>query len=94
MHTPPTPSPSSPEGGGASVEDAQVAITAVLTWYSRQMMTARRAGDQQRQEKLAEQLQAVGRDQERLGDAGPGEIARITELYTGRLKHLEADENN
>jgi hypothetical protein len=71
-----------------------LAIGAVLTWYSGQMMTARRAGDQQRQEELAEQLQAVGQDRERLSNAGPGEIARITELYTERLRVLQADENN
>ncbi|MFJ2781573.1 hypothetical protein [Kitasatospora sp. NPDC087315] len=71
-----------------------MSIAAVLSWYSRQLMTARRAGDQQRQEELAEQMQAVGQDRERLGNAGPGEIARIAELYTERLKALGADENN
>ncbi|MFJ3221581.1 hypothetical protein ACIPLC_37415 [Kitasatospora sp. NPDC086801] len=58
------------------------------------MMTARRAGDQQRLEELAGRLQVCGEDRERLSDAGPGEIVRITELYTERLKVLEADENN
>jgi len=93
VHTPSSPSPSSPRGS-ASIEDARGAIGAVISWYGRQMVAARRLGDQQRQEELAEQMQACGEDRERLSDAGPGEIARITELYTERLKALEADENN
>jgi len=91
--TPPFASPSSPGDGGASIEDARAAIGAVISWYGRQMMTARRSGDQQRLAELAEQQQACGEDRERLSDAGPGEIARIAELYIERLKALGADEN-
>ncbi|MFD9598456.1 hypothetical protein ACFWA9_37635 [Kitasatospora sp. NPDC059973] len=74
-------------------EDARAAIGAVISWYGRQMMTARRAGDQQRLAELAERQRACGEDRERVGDAGPGEIDRITELYTERLKALGADDN-
>ena len=90
MHTPPSASPSSPGGGGASIEDARAAVGAVIAWYGRQMMTARRAGDQQRLADLAQQQQVCGQDRERLSDAGPGEIVRITELYIERLRNLEA----
>ncbi len=90
MHTPPSASPSSPGGDGASIEDARAAVGAVIAWYGRQMMTARRAGDQQRLADLAQQQQVCGQDRERLSEAGPGEIARITELYTERLRNLEA----
>lgn len=94
MPTPePTPSPS-PESGGASIEDARAVIRAVISWSAGQMMTARRAVDQQRLAELTEQQQACGRDLERLNDAEPGEVARITEVYTERLKVLQADENN
>ncbi|MFE6869577.1 hypothetical protein ACFVFS_23870 [Kitasatospora sp. NPDC057692] len=89
MHTPQSPPSSSPGDDGASVEDARAAIGVVIAWYGRQMMTARRAGDQQRLAELAEQLRVCGEDRERLGDAGPGEIDRIIELYTERLRGLE-----
>ncbi|MGW3045874.1 hypothetical protein ACWC9T_39050 [Kitasatospora sp. NPDC001159] len=93
MHTPPPASSSSPEGGDASYEDAKEAIGAVIAWCSRELMAARRSGDQQRQQDLAAQLQVCGEDRERLVDAGPAEIGRITELYTERLKSLEAAGN-
>ncbi|MFJ9461473.1 hypothetical protein ACIRST_41190 [Kitasatospora sp. NPDC101447] len=93
MHTPPSGSSSSPEGGGASVEDAQEVIGAVVAWCSRELLAARRSGDQQRQQDLAAQLQVCGEDRARLADAGPAEIGRITELYTERLKFLDAAGN-
>ncbi|GAA2984670.1 hypothetical protein GCM10010519_18900 [Streptomyces lactacystinicus] len=92
MHTPPPASPPSPspDGGGAFYEDAKEAIGAVMAWCSRELMAARRSGDQQRQEDLVAQLQVCGQDRQRLADAGPAEIGRITELYTERLKFLQA----
>ncbi|WP_158835884.1 hypothetical protein [Streptomyces sp. NRRL S-350] len=90
MHTPPSASSPSPEGGGASYEDAKEAVDAVIAWYSRQLLDARRAGDQQRLAELTEQMQACAEDRRGLIDAAPAEIERVVELYTERLKSLEA----
>ncbi|MFB7672310.1 hypothetical protein ACFC26_12925 [Kitasatospora purpeofusca] len=93
MHAPPPASSSSPEDSGASVEDAEEVIGAVAVWCSRELLAARRSGDQQRQDDLVAQLQVCGEDRQRLVDSGPAEIGRITELYTERLKFLRAAEH-
>ena len=93
MHTPPSVSSPSPDDDNACVEVAEEAIGAVVVRYGRRLMTARRHGDQQRLEEVTAQMQECGRDRERLSDAGADEIARITRLYTERLKALEAEED-
>ncbi|MFI9366506.1 hypothetical protein ACIG5E_36460 [Kitasatospora sp. NPDC053057] len=93
MPASPPASPSSPEDGSASVEDAEEVIGAVAVWCSRELLAARRSGDQQRQQDLTAQLQVCGEDRQRLASAGPAEIGRITELYTERLRFLQATEN-
>ncbi|GLW58121.1 hypothetical protein [Kitasatospora phosalacinea] len=90
MHTPPPGSSSSPEDGGSHVEDAQEAIGAVVAWYSRRLMEARRAGDQQRLEELTELLQACAEDRRRLVDAAPEELERVSAQYAERLRKMES----
>ena len=92
MHTPPSASPSSPGGDGASIEDARAAIGTVISWYSRELLDARRSGDQQRLEEIRAEMLACAEDRRRLGDASPGEIERLTGLYAERLGNLEAGE--
>ncbi|MBO3681698.1 hypothetical protein [Streptomyces sp. NEAU-YJ-81] len=64
----------------------------VIAWYSRQLLLARRSGDQQRLEEFKARRQECVEDQHRLRDAEPEETARIAAAYTARLKELEADE--
>ncbi|MFJ9523223.1 hypothetical protein ACIRPK_33900 [Kitasatospora sp. NPDC101801] len=93
MDNPPSvPSPSPGDGDG-SVDVAQETIGAVIVWYSRQLMAARRSGDEQRQRELAAQIRECGEDRERLADASATEVVRITELYTEHLKILRGGEN-
>ncbi|WP_030274329.1 hypothetical protein [Streptomyces sp. NRRL B-24484] len=88
MHTPPPASSPSPDGEGVSYEDAKEAVDAVIAWYGRQLLDARRSGDQQRQAELIEQMQACAEDRRRLIDAAPAEMARINDLYAERLRNL------
>ncbi|AUG76855.1 hypothetical protein CFP65_1990 [Kitasatospora sp. MMS16-BH015] len=92
MNTPETPSTPS-TGDGAAYEDAQEVLGAVLAWYSRAMMEARRSGDEQRLEELTERMRACAEDRRRLVEATPEEIERTTELYGERLRDLEAEKN-
>ncbi|MFJ7250157.1 hypothetical protein ACIQWA_36735 [Kitasatospora sp. NPDC098652] len=87
MHTPPPPS--SPDDGSTPYEAAKEAVGAVIAWYGRQLLDARRAGDQQRQEELTGQMQACTEDRRRLVDAAPEEIEHIKDLYAERLRNLE-----
>ncbi|MGW7386896.1 hypothetical protein [Streptomyces sp. NPDC054794] len=64
----------------------------VLSWYNRQLLLARRTGDQPRLEELMMQRQQCVEDQVRLRDAGPEEVTRIADVYTERLKELQASE--
>ncbi|MFF7764152.1 hypothetical protein [Streptomyces griseorubiginosus] len=65
---------------------------AVIAWYNRQLLLARRSGDQQRLEELTAQRQKPVEDQARLQDAGSEEIARIAGAYSELLAELEASE--
>ncbi|MFF5188747.1 hypothetical protein ACFY30_34115 [Streptomyces sp. NPDC000345] len=64
----------------------------VIAWYSRQLLLARRSGDEQRLEELKARRQECVEDQNRLRTAGPDEITRIAAVYAARLKELEASE--
>lgn len=102
MHDPASSSPSSPDpqppspgpGGDhtASSAAAHQAVGAVLAWYNRQRLLARRSGDHKRLEELTTQRQRCMDDQNRLYDAGPEEIARIAADYAARLEELESSE--
>lgn len=105
MHDAASSSPSSPDphpssdpaqgpGGDNAVSNEVVheIVGAVIAWYSRVLLLARRSGDQQRLEELKAQRQTCVADQHRLQDAGPEEIARIAAEYATRLKELEAAE--
>lgn len=105
MHDSASPSPSSPDpqspsgpgpgqGDGSTVgaEEAHQIVGAVIAWYSRQLLLARRSGDEPYLEELTTQRQKCVEDQARLQDAGPEEIARIADFYTERLEELEASE--
>ncbi|PBC72371.1 hypothetical protein BX261_7307 [Streptomyces sp. 2321.6] len=94
---PSSPNPSSgpaPVSGGDDVgyEAAYETVGAVIAWYSRQLLHARRSGDQQRLEELKAERQECVEDQHRLREAGPEEITRIAAVYTARLNELEASE--
>ncbi|WP_344406854.1 hypothetical protein [Streptomyces longisporus] len=65
---------------------------AVIAWYSRHLLLARRSGDQQRLEELTAQRQRCVEDQARLQDAGSEEITRIADSYAALLAELEASE--
>ncbi|MEU7222321.1 hypothetical protein [Streptomyces chrestomyceticus] len=75
-----------------SYEAAREIVGAVLAWYSRRMLLARRTGDQQRLEELTAERQQGVDDQHRLEEAGPEEITRIASAYAARLRKLEAAE--
>ncbi|WP_329587194.1 hypothetical protein OG500_37675 [Kitasatospora sp. NBC_01250] len=93
MHTPPSASSPSPDDDTASYEDAKEAVSAVITWYGRQLLDARRSGDQQRLEELTEQMKVCTEDRRRLVGAAPQEIERLKVLYTERLRNLGAGES-
>jgi hypothetical protein len=80
-------SASFPDDGGTPAEAALKVVTAVLAGYSRQLLAARRSGDQQRLQEVSARMQECTEDRDRLADAGPEEIERITDLYTERLKN-------
>ncbi|GAA0896803.1 MULTISPECIES: hypothetical protein [Streptomyces violaceusniger group] len=81
----------SPGGDNAvSYEEAFETVGAVIAWYGRALLLARRSGDQQRLEELKAQRQKCVEEQQRLQDAGPKEIARIAAEYATRLKELES----
>ncbi|MFI2214915.1 hypothetical protein [Streptomyces sp. NPDC020141] len=87
------PSPSSspsPPGSGDAVASETVGL--VIAWYQERIMAERRspAGGPERLERLIVQHRECVRDLERLEDAAPGEVARITALYATRLKELDA----
>ncbi|MGA4953777.1 hypothetical protein [Streptomyces lydicamycinicus] len=65
---------------------------AVLSACNRQLLHARRSGDQRRLEELKAQQQKCVEDQVRLRDAAPEEIARIAAVYNELLNELEASE--
>ncbi|GAA3163402.1 hypothetical protein [Streptomyces ramulosus] len=104
MHDAASPAPSSPDpqppsgpapgpaGDRVEVEEAQQLVGAFLSACNRQLLLARRAGDQQRLEELKVRQRKCVEDQVRLRDAGPEEIARIAALYDGLLRDLEAPE--
>lgn len=105
MHDSASPSPSSPDPQSPSgpapgpgdentvgAEEARQIVGAVIAWYNRQLLLARRSRDQQRLEELTRQRQKCMEDHERLQDAGPEEIARIADFYTERLTELGAAE--
>jgi hypothetical protein len=81
-----------PDGGDAGYEMAHEIVGNVIAWYSRQLLLARRSGDEQRLEELKARRQECVEDQNRLREAGPEEIARIAAVYAARLKELEASE--
>ncbi|WP_438453081.1 hypothetical protein [Streptomyces asiaticus] len=83
-----------PGGDAVSYEEAFETVGAVIAWYGRALLLARRSGDQQRLEELKTQRQKCVEDQQRLKDAGPKEIARIAAEYATRLKELEDAESN
>ncbi|MFE9427713.1 hypothetical protein ACFYNO_32640 [Kitasatospora sp. NPDC006697] len=93
MHNPSAPFPSPEGGGGASVEEVDEAIGAVIAQYGRQLLAARRGGDQQHQEELAARIQACSQDRERLGQATAEEVDRIAGRYAELLKSLEAEKD-
>ena len=62
---------------------------AVLAAYNRQLLLARRAGDEQRLEELMRQQRKCAEDRARLDDAGPEEIARIAAAYAELFKELD-----
>ncbi|MEE6269117.1 hypothetical protein V2E29_26210 [Streptomyces diastatochromogenes] len=88
----PTPPSGPPDGDDVGREVAYEIVGSVIAWYSRQLLLARRSGDQQRLEELKARRQDCEEDQHRLQDAGPKEITRIAAEYTARLKELEAAE--
>lgn len=101
VHDPESREPSVPDEplpvGGAgqphddvSYEVAREIVGTVIAWYSRQMLLARRTGDQRRLEELKAERQQCVDDQHRLEEAGPEEITRIADVYTARWKELEA----
>ncbi|MBL1086768.1 hypothetical protein JK359_33215 [Streptomyces actinomycinicus] len=98
--SPSSPDPQRPSGsapapdGDTAVgyEAAREIVGTVIAWYSRALLLARRAGDQQRLEELKAQRQKCVEDQHRLQDAGPEETTRIATDYAARLKELEATE--
>lgn len=102
MHDSASPSPSSPDprsssapapgpgGDRVGAEEAHQIVGAVLAAYSRQLLLARRAGDQQRLEELMRQQRKCAEDRARLNDAGPEEIARIAAEYAELFKELDA----
>ncbi|MBC3844556.1 hypothetical protein GXW82_43565 [Streptacidiphilus sp. 4-A2] len=83
-------SASSAGDGGSPTEVARQRIDAVVTWYTKEVMTARRSGNQQRQDALTAQLQACAADRNRLADAGPEEAERLAAVYTERLNALRS----
>ncbi len=102
MHDPESREPSVPDepppasGAGqphdVSYEVAREIVGTVIAWYSRQMLLARRAGDQHRLEELKSRWQQCVDDQHRLEGAGPEEITRIADVYTAHWKELEGTE--
>ncbi|WP_316782909.1 hypothetical protein [Streptomyces sasae] len=94
--SPSSPDPQSPPGLGGEntvgVEEARQAVGTVIAWYNRQLLRARRSGDQPRLDQLTTQRQKCVEDQARLEEAGPEEIARVADFYTQRLGELEASE--
>jgi len=96
----PDPPPRSPLSGPAPDPDANAVgyeeafdiVGTVIAWYSRQVILARRAGEQERLDELMAQRRKCVEDQHRLRDAGSEEIARIAAEYTARLSELEAAE--
>ncbi|MEV7470864.1 hypothetical protein AB0O20_30820 [Streptomyces kronopolitis] len=81
-----------PAGDQVGVEEAHEIVGAVLAAYNRQLLLARRAGDQQRLEELMSQQRKCVEDRARLNDAGPEEISRIAALYAELLKGLDVSE--
>ncbi|MEU5417801.1 hypothetical protein [Streptomyces sp. NPDC020667] len=67
-------------------------VDAVAAWYTTQLLLARSSGDRQRLQELMAGRQECEKDQQRLKDAGPKEIARIAADYAERLKELEGTE--
>ncbi|WP_432004238.1 hypothetical protein [Streptomyces sioyaensis] len=102
MHDPASPSSPDPRSSSVpapgpgrenhvDVEEAHQIVGAVLAAYSRQLLLARRAGDQQRLEELLRQQRKCAKDRARLTpDAKPEEIARIAAEYTKLFKELDA----
>ncbi|MGW1364494.1 hypothetical protein ACWCQP_44705 [Streptomyces chartreusis] len=79
-----------PAGDDAGYEVAHEIVGNLIAWYSRQLLLARRSGDQERLEDLKTQRQQCVDDQHRLREAGPEEVARIAASYAARLKELDA----
>ncbi|MFC1405763.1 MULTISPECIES: hypothetical protein [Streptacidiphilus] len=86
MHAPEPAS--SPGEGGSPTELARQRIDAVISWYTKEVMAARRSGDQQLQAALTAQLQACAADRSRLADAEPEDVERLAAEYTQRLNAL------
>ncbi|MCQ8835804.1 hypothetical protein [Streptomyces malaysiensis] len=85
--------PLDPGGDSPGYEVAHEIVGMVIAWYSRQLLLARRSGDQQRLDELKTRRQECVEDQHRLRDAEPEEVGRIADVYTERLKELEASES-
>lgn len=90
MHSP--ESASSPDHEDVPAEAARQMISDVIGRYNQRLLAARRAGDQQRQDDIDQQLQACFQDQNRLAEAGPEEVSRLAALYTERRAALETGE--
>ncbi|WP_405648966.1 hypothetical protein [Streptomyces uncialis] len=77
--------------GDAGVGAALDTVDLVTAWYSRSILAERRspASDPGRLERLITGYRECVRDRERLEEAPPGEVARVTALYAARLKELD-----
>ncbi|WP_042422175.1 hypothetical protein [Streptacidiphilus anmyonensis] len=84
------PEPASSDGD-TTTEAVQRLISAVITRRQAQLLTARRSGDQQRQDEIDTRLQACLQDQNRLAEAGPEELERLAAQYTEQLNALRTE---
>ncbi|MEW1551839.1 hypothetical protein [Streptomyces tsukubensis] len=87
MHDPEFPS--LPESSHAVAVET---VGLVIAWYRERILAERRssASDPRRLERLITEYRECVRDRERLEEAAPEDVARVTALYAARLKELEA----
>ncbi|MGW1910333.1 hypothetical protein ACWCQS_06135 [Streptomyces sp. NPDC002076] len=76
---------------GGEEQDAADIVRDVVTWYSTQIASERRAPvpDEERIEELKAARQAALADQAQLATADPEEAERVATVYAARLKELK-----
>lgn len=85
-----TPDFSGLAGHGSSEDQAGDAIRAVVAWYNAQIVAEHRAPlpDEERTAELKAARQGAIEDQQRLADAEPAEVERLSALYAAKLAEL------